>query len=158
MSRSVLWVEDDTDDAYLIGRAITKAGLDQPKLVTDGGEAVAYLSGNGKFADRSTYPFPSLILLDLKLPKMSGFEVLEWLRKQPELRRIPVVIFTSSNAISDIDRAYDLGANAYLLKSVSHQDLVEGLKRVSAFWLDLNLNPSVPSREVALSAGASESQ
>ncbi len=154
MISPVLWVEDDANDAFLIGRAIRKAGLEQPNLVTDGAEAVAYLSGTGIYADRDLYPFPSLVLLDLKLPKMSGFEVLQWIRKHPASRRLPVIIFTSSNTAMDIDRAYDLGANAYLLKSVDHTDLVEALRRLRAFWLELNLHPSIPSHEVAVKPGA----
>jgi len=149
MSNTVLWVEDDADDVLLIGRAIRKAGLDQPALARDGREAVAYLSGSGEFADREAHPFPSLILLDLKLPKMSGFEVLQWIRERPELRRIPVVMFTSSKEKADVDRAYDLGANAYLLKSVDHEDLVQALTRVREFWLDLNVNPTRPTPEIA---------
>lgn len=152
MNHSILWVEDDGDDAFLIGRAIKKAGLDQPMLVTDGGEAVAYLSGTGKYSDRAAHPMPSLVLLDLKLPRMSGFEILQWIRERQDLRRIPVIMFTSSKEKTDIDRAYDLGANAYLLKSVDHEDLVEALKRLRAFWLDLNLNPSTAVRESASTA------
>jgi len=142
MNVPVLWVEDDADDVLLIGRAIRKAGLDQPSLVRDGAEAVAYLSGSEKYADRVAYPLPALILLDLKLPRMSGFEVLSWIRQRSEIRRLPVVMFTSSREACDIDRAYGLGANAYLLKSVDHDDLVEALRRVRAFWLELNLNPT----------------
>src|SRR6185436_11152458 len=150
MSNTVLWVEDDADDVLLIGRALRKAGLDQPALARDGREAVAYLSGDGKYADRAAHPFPSLILLDLKLPKMSGFEVLRWIRERPEVCRVPVVMFTSSRERADIDRAYDLGANGYLIKSVDHDDLVEALKRVRKFWLDLNINPARPVHEIAI--------
>ena len=148
MSHTVLWVEDDEDDVLLISRAIRKAGLAPPALVRDGREAVGYLSGSGKFADRLAHPFPSIILLDLKLPKMSGFEVLRWIRERPEVCRVPVIMFTSSSEMADVDRAYALGANAYLLKSVDHEDLVEALKRVHAFWLDLNLPPSLPLHEI----------
>jgi CheY-like chemotaxis protein len=144
MSRTILWVEDDRNDAFLIGRAIRKAGLDQPNLVTDGREAVEYLSGSGKYGDREAHPLPSLILLDLKLPKMSGFEVLQWVRANPAFCRIPVIMFTSSKETVDVDRAYQLGANAYLLKSVDHENLVEALKVVRAFWLNLNLSPTLP--------------
>src|SRR5688572_30658149 len=101
MSHTMLWVEDDADDVLLIGRAIRKAGLAAPFLVGDGREAVEYLSGSGKYADRLAHPFPSIILLDLKLPKMSGFEVLNWIRKRPELCRIPVIMFTSSRERAD---------------------------------------------------------
>lgn len=152
MSHTMLWVEDDADDVLLIGRAIRKAGLPVPSLVRDGREAVEYLSGAGKYADRLAHPFPSIILLDLKLPRMSGFEVLGWIRERTELCRIPVIMFTSSREKADVDRAYALGANAYLLKSVDHEDLVEALKRVQAFWLDLNLHPSLPVHEVGVTA------
>ena len=151
MSHTMLWVEDDADDVLLIGRAIRKAGLPVPAVVRDGKEAVEYLSGSGKYADRAAHPFPSIILLDLKLPRMSGFEVLAWIRERTELCRIPVIMFTSSQERMDVDRAYALGANAYLVKSVDHEDLVEALKRVQAFWLDLNLPPSLPVQEVGVS-------
>jgi CheY-like chemotaxis protein len=152
MSTKILWVEDDPNDVLLIGRAIRKAELDPPALARDGYEAVAYLSGSGAFADRHTYPFPTLVLLDLKLPKMSGFEVLRWIREHEETSRIPVVMFTSSRERADIDRAYALGANAYLLKSVDQEQLVEALRRLRAFWMDLNLNPSGPTREITTAA------
>jgi len=150
MSAKILWVEDDPDDVLLIGRAIRKAGLEPPALVRDGREAVAYLSGAEPYTDRRVHPFPSLILLDLKLPRMSGFELLQWIREHEEISRTPVVMFTSSREKSDIDQAYRLGANAYLLKSVDHDHLVETLRRLRAFWLELNLHPSEPSREIIL--------
>jgi CheY-like chemotaxis protein len=156
MTAKILWVEDDLDDVHLIGRAIRRAGIEPPALARDGREALAYLSGSGPYADRSMHPFPTLVLLDLKLPKMSGFEVLQWIREHEETSRIPVVMFTSSKERADIDRAYSLGANAYLLKSVGHEQLLEALKQVRAFWLDLNLNPSVPVREIVPAASESE--
>lgn len=149
MSLTILWVEDDADDVLLITRAIQKIGFVQPALARDGKEAVDYLSGEGKYADRDAYPFPSIILLDLKLPKMSGFEVLQWIRERPDLCRIPVLMFTSSRERIDVDRAYELGANAYLVKSVDHSDLMETLKKFRAFWMDLVLHPTVPDHRLA---------
>jgi CheY-like chemotaxis protein len=152
MSHPVLWVEDDADNILLIGRAMGKAGLGRPAIARDGREAVDYLSGAERFANRDAYPFPTFILMDLKLPKMTGLEVLQWIRAQPGIRRVPVIMFTSSQERSDIDRAYALGANAYLSKSVDHVRLVETLKSVRAFWMDLNLNPSTPVHESATTA------
>jgi len=150
MIHTILWVEDDADDVLLISRAIKKAGLDQPALARDGKEAVEYISGSGKYAGRDRFPMPSLVLLDLKLPRMSGFEVLQWIREQSDWCRMPVIMFTSSKERSDVDRAYALGANAYLLKSVEHHHLVEALKAVRAFWLDLTLHPTLPAQTIVV--------
>ena len=112
---SILLVEDDYNDILLIQRAFRKAEIQQSMLqVTDGDEAIAYLSGEGQYTDRQTYPIPSLILLDLKLPRRSGLEVLAWIRQQTKLKRLLVVVLTSSQENSDLNRAYDLGANSYL--------------------------------------------
>lgn len=138
----VLLVEDNPDDVLLIRRAFHKANLLNPiHVVVDGDEAVAYLSGEGEYEDRSTHPLPVLILLDLKLPKRSGHEVLEWLRAQEGLRRIPVAVLTSSKESADVNRAYDLGANAYLLKPVEFEALIELVKATNMFWLILNEPP-----------------
>jgi CheY-like chemotaxis protein len=140
----ILLVEDSDDDQILMRRAFTQANLANPiHGVSDGDEAVAYLSGEGKYADRETYPLPILILLDLKLPKRSGDEVLQWLRAQPGLKRVPVAILTSSNEAVDINRAYDLGANAYLVKPVGFESLVELVKSLNLFWLILNEGPDM---------------
>lgn len=139
MPGSMLLVEDDPNDILLMERAVRKAGISVPLgIVRDGEEAVAYLSGSSKFADRDSHPLPVFILLDLKLPKLSGFEVLRWLRAQPELRRIPVIVFTSSKEKHDIARTYDLGANAYLIKPAAFNDLVELVKTISLFWMFAN--------------------
>ncbi|RMD93131.1 MAG: response regulator, partial [Calditrichaeota bacterium] len=116
---TVLIVEDDPNDVLLIRRAFQKAKILNPlQFVNDGEQAVQYLSGLPPFADSEKYPAPVLLLLDLKLPKKSGFEVLEWLQQQNTLHRLPVVVLTSSNQSSDINHAYDLGANSYLVKPV----------------------------------------
>jgi CheY-like chemotaxis protein len=142
--QTVLLVEDNPDDALLTRRAFTKAGI--PKLlqvVEDGERAVAYLAGNGDFADRDRFPLPLLVLLDLKLPRRSGFEVLEWLRVQPGLRRLPVVVLTSSDQSADVNRAFDLGANSYLVKPVKFDALLDMVKALNLYWLLLNEKPEL---------------
>jgi CheY-like chemotaxis protein len=106
--------------------------------------AIEYLSGEGNFANRKLHPLPSLVLLDLKMPRKSGFEVLSWIRNHPKLKRTLIFIFTSSRHQEDIDRAYELGANAFLVKPVGFERLVEELKAVEQ-WLNLNEKPTLPT-------------
>ncbi|MGB6298133.1 MAG: response regulator [Rivularia sp. (in: cyanobacteria)] len=142
----ILLVEDDSNDILFIQRAFRRSKLEKPmQIVRDGDEAVAYLSGKGDYADRNLYPLPSMILLDLKLPRRSGLEVLEWLRQQPVIKRIPVVILTSSKENIDVDRAYDIGVNSYLLKPVNYNALNDMIETLNAFWLKLNCYPSIAS-------------
>ena len=113
----ILLAEDNSTDVLLIRRAFEKvAVLNRVEVVKDGEQATAYLAGEGHYADRQRYPWPSLVLLDIKLPKKSGFDVLSWMRREPASRRVPVVMFTSSAQPGDIARAYDAGANAYHVK------------------------------------------
>ena len=140
----MLLVEDDPNDILLIQRAFAKACLVNPlKVVRDGEEALNYLSGSGEFADRGRYPLPSLILLDLKLPRKSGLEILQWLRQQPALKHIPVIVLTSSKESSDVSRAYDLGANSYLVKPVGLGPLEDLLRALGLYWLVHNARPEV---------------
>jgi CheY-like chemotaxis protein len=133
----VLVVEDNPDDVLFIRRAFTKAKLANPlRFARNGEEAVAYLMGQGAYADRNAYPLPLLILLDLKLPRMSGLEVLEWRRRQaPQLQRIPVVVLTSSRETDDVNRAYELGANTYLMKPVALDGLLGLVKQLGVYWM-----------------------
>lgn len=141
----ILLVEDDANDALLIQRAFRKANLANPVVrVEDGEAAVAYLGAQAPYADRAAHPLPALVLLDLNLPRRSGLEVLEWLRGQPGLRRIPVVVLTSSRESRDVNRAYDLGANSYLLKPVAAEALFEMVQTLKLYWLLLNQHPEVP--------------
>lgn len=141
-SKRVLIAEDDPSDVFLLQRAFTSAGIPANlHFVRDGQEAIDYLGGESKFADRGAYPLPDLMLLDLKMPRLNGFDVLEWLRKQPGLRRLLVTILTSSDQARDIDRAYDLGANSYLLKPHGSQELSELVLRLQRYWLELNQRP-----------------
>lgn len=139
---TVLLVEDDPDDVLLIRRAFAKAGLlASMELVGDGERAIQYLSGAEPFVSRERFPLPVVVLLDLKLPKRSGFEVLEWLRSQPGLRRIPVVVLTGSAQSSDVNRAFDIGANSYLVKPVGLEALTDIMKTLNLYWLLMNERP-----------------
>jgi DNA-binding response OmpR family regulator len=141
---TVLLVEDDPNDVLLVKRAFRKASLANPiQVVNDGEAAVAYLAGRGNFRDREQYPLPMFMLLDLKLPRKSGLEVLVWLREQPQLKRLPVVVLTSSSEVGDINLAYDLGANSYLVKPVAFEHLLNLVKAIHLYWVTLNINPKV---------------
>lgn len=138
----ILLVEDSEDDQTLIRRAFAKAKLSNPlHIVDDGDKAVAYLSGSGIYADRDKHPLPTIILLDLKLPRRSGHEVLAWLRAEASLPRIPVVVLTSSAETADVKRAYDLGANSYLVKPVAFDGLIEMVRNLGVYWLVMNELP-----------------
>ncbi len=139
---SVLLVEDDSNDVLFIQRAFRQVNAFSPiQIVKDGDEAVDYLSGQGEYADRDSHPLPALILLDLKLPRRSGIEVLSWMKEQPVIRRIPVVILTSSKENVDINRTYDLGISSYLVKPVSFEALSNMIVALDAYWLQLNEYP-----------------
>lgn len=140
----VLIAEDNPNDVELLRLALKKAGVEHPlRIVGDGQEAVDYLAGRGKFADRSAYPFPDVILLDIKMPKMSGLEVLQWVKAHPECAVIPTVIFTASSQESDIKDAYQLGANGYLVKPSTFDELVRRIKLMFEFW-SICMKPPLP--------------
>ncbi|WP_338766484.1 response regulator [Massilia sp. METH4] len=136
----LLLVEDNPDDVLLARRALKKAGLPVAmQIVEDGDEAVAYLDGTGRFADRGRHPLPGLVLLDLKLPRRPGLEVLRWVRDQAALDTTPVVVLTSSSEDEDIQKAYALGANSYLQKPVAFNGLVQLLGVLDLYWFKNNL-------------------
>jgi CheY-like chemotaxis protein len=136
---TILLVEDNEDDADLILYAFQKAGIENPVTrVVHGDAAVDYVEGTGMFSDRARHPRPALILLDLKLPRRSGLEVLKAIRDNEVARHTPVVILTSSDHDTDIKRAYDLSANAYLVKPVSRDALLAMVQTLEAFWIKLN--------------------
>src|SRR5882724_10527721 len=113
-SLSILVAEDLPEDAEILRLAFLSAGVNVPlHFVKDGVEAIEYLKGEQHFGDRSKHPLPTLLLLDLKMPRLDGFDVLDWLRLQPGLRRLLVVVLTSSDMPDDVNRAYELGANSY---------------------------------------------
>jgi CheY-like chemotaxis protein len=141
----VLLVEDEPNDVFLIERAFRKCDFQHAlHSVNDGEQAVAYLSGVREFADRQAFPLPTLVLLDLKLPRRSGLEVLAWLRNRHDsLRRLPVVVLTSSKQSSDVNRAYELGANSYLVKPVAFDGLLELVKALNGYWIRFNEKPEL---------------
>src|SRR5207245_7487111 len=122
----ILLVEDREDDIILIRRAFTKGNVLNPlQVVRDGDEAIAYLSGQGRYSNRAEYPLPDLVLLDLKMPRVDGFEVIRWIREQPGLKALRFVVLTSSDEMRDVNLAYQLGANSFLVKPVKFADFVQ---------------------------------
>ena len=147
--RNILLVEDDSADALLIRRALEKTGLDFKLLrLKHGDEAIDFLRGASPFTDRESQPLPDVILLDIKLPRRSGFEVLQWIRSQSAaLSRVPVVMLTSSRHSVDVNRAYDLRANGYLTKPETAHQLQEMLMDFKKYWLRWNERPEVGVEE-----------
>ena len=146
--KTILLVEDESSDAELLIRAFKKAGVQNPIRHLDNGDAALfYLQGIDTYVDRDKNPLPALILLDLKLPGMSGLELLRWLRQQKDLRRIPVLILTSENDARLMDAAYDAGANSYLLKSVSPDEIERVVNLITNYWLNLNESPLIVARK-----------
>jgi CheY-like chemotaxis protein len=125
----LLLVDDDPEDLFLLQRALKKAGIDLPqRIATNGEQAITYLSGTGTFADREAFPIPQAVLLDLKMPFVSGFEVLEWIRARPQLSGVQVTVLTGSSIDRDRQRALDLGAKGYLIKPATPAMLREVLR------------------------------
>jgi CheY-like chemotaxis protein len=145
-AQTFLLAEDSENDVFLMHRAFRASGIPNPlHVVPDGEETVAYLKGEGQYNDRAKHPLPSVVLLDLNLPRKNGFEVLSWIRQQPTLKRIVVIILTASNRGADADRAYDLGANFYLTKPNKFEELVK-MARSLHEWLQLNHFPSLTGK------------
>jgi CheY-like chemotaxis protein len=140
MPDTILLVEDSPHDVLFMTRALQKAGLENSlRVVEDGQQAIDYLSGKDKYADRGANPLPLLVLLDLKLPYVPGLEVLRWIRSQPALSKTIVVVLTSSDHPADIKASYALGANSFLSKPSNPDDLPELIKSVIDYWLKRNV-------------------
>jgi CheY-like chemotaxis protein len=140
--QTIVLVEDNEDDVALLRRAFQRAAIANPlHVVGDGEAAMQYLAGEGGHADHTQHPLPALMLLDLRLPRYSGFEVLAWLRNQPGLKRLVTVILTSSPQTADIAQAYDLGANSYLVKPGTPSDLVAMVHTLHLYWIAYNTIP-----------------
>ena len=142
-SDPILHVEDREEDVFLLNYAFRRADIINPvHVVADGKQAVEYLGGVGKFADRAKFPLPCLILLDLQLPYKMGLDVLEWIRQQSSLKTIIVIVLSSSIHEGDIRRAYELGTNAFLVKPSSADTLADMCRALKHFWLMHNQGPS----------------
>jgi CheY-like chemotaxis protein len=132
---TILLVEDEENDATLVRMAFQKNKILNPvQWVGDGLEAIAYLNGEGIYADRGLYPFPEVLILDLKMPRMGGLELLTWIRENPEYRVIPTIIMTSSRQDRDVEKAYELGANTYMVKPASFEELAKIVKLAHEYW------------------------
>jgi CheY-like chemotaxis protein len=140
--RCILYVEDDDNDVFFLRLAFSTAGIvDSLHVVRDGQEAVEYLEGAGVYADRKTYPLPSLVLLDLQLPLRDGMEVLKWIRTTHALKGLVVIMFTSSHHPRDLDTAYELGVNSFVVKPMTISDRAQFARELKAWWLQRNQLP-----------------
>src|SRR5918992_3389842 len=140
----ILIAEDSPDDVLMLQRAFRDAVIETPlHFVANGEEAIAYLKGDGKFANRAEYPVPDLLLLDLKMPRTNGFEVLEWLQQEPSLAPLRTVVLTTSDDIWDVNRAYTLGANSFLVKPLDFTDFKNTIQSIYNYWLSLDRSPEV---------------
>ena len=153
----ILQVEDDEHDIYFLKYVFNKAGINnRVRIAKDGEQAIEYLSGIGPYADRTASPVPSLVLLDLNLPRKSGLEVLKWIREQPSLRTIVVVVLTSSSDPGDVRRSYELGANSFVVKSADLDERVEFANNLKAWWLHFNEFAPVFQAASMLPSGSSD--
>ncbi|MBJ6750273.1 response regulator [Geomonas anaerohicana] len=141
---TILLVDSDQDQAHFTRLALQRVGVITPvQSARDGEEAIGYLSGSGAFQDRESYPMPVLMLLDLKLPHISGVGLLSWLREQPALKRLPVVVLTAPVPPADLNRAYELGCNSFLFKPNSFNALLVMMQNLVQYWLGLNVAPEL---------------
>ena len=138
---AVLLAEDDENDIFLMRRAFEKAGIPNPlTVVHNGREAVDYLAGKGDYKDRQKHPMPGLLLLDIKMPQMDGFDVLKWLRANRQFDTLPVVVLTSSKLQGDVDKSREYGVYDYRVKPQNFEDLARLLDDVRKCWLDERFN------------------
>jgi CheY-like chemotaxis protein len=148
----ILVAEDELGDVLLLQRAFAKAEVKAPvHFARDGQEVLDYLQGTHPFENPVEHPLPNLLLLDLELPRINGFEVLQWLREHRAFRCLPVVVFSSSDQPQDITRAYALGANSYIIKPLDPDELVRLVERLQNYWLQINAPPSESAERAPVS-------
>jgi CheY-like chemotaxis protein len=132
---TILLLEDTEEDVILMKRALRKNGISNPvQVLSDGQEGIEYMQGVGKFSDRLKFPMPDVVILDIKMPRKSGLEFLEWMHDHPELRVIPTVVLSSSHADSDVARAYSLNANTYFVKPNNFDEFVKLVGVMEQYW------------------------
>lgn len=142
----ILVVEDDATDFFLLKRALEKNGIDNPiHWIRDGLHAIDYLQGVGAYADREQHPLPKVIILDLKMPRLGGLELLDWIKSHPELSILPVLVMSSSNLPDDVERAYALGASSFFMKPSTFEDLQKMTKSIHEYWVQC-VEPQLPRR------------
>jgi CheY-like chemotaxis protein len=143
----ILMADDDTDDCLMTREALATAGLrNELRTVSDGQELMEYLLHQGKYTDPASAPRPGLILLDLNMPRKNGHEALQEIKSHPDLKRIPVVILTTSQAEQDIYATYSQGANSYIAKPVSFENLVKIMETIGSYWLEIVTPPGGEER------------
>ncbi len=139
----ILFAEDDEDQAFLTTRAFKEAGVRHPLVVvSDGNVAIDYVAGHGRYSDRAVHPLPCLALMDQKLPGCSGLDVLQWIRTQSPICTLPVLMLSASNFDGDVQAAYLLGANGYLVKPVNFEEMLAMAVAIKEYWLTFNRAPS----------------
>ena len=144
---TIMLVEDQASDSLLVRRAFEKAGVQNPiQLVEHGDVALSYLEGIGEYENRTKYPLPIFILLDLKLPGMMGLQILKWIRMRKELRLIPVIVLTDSENESDVKAAYEAGANSFLRKPGNRGEVSRVIELIQRYWLEHNVVPQLVLR------------
>jgi CheY-like chemotaxis protein len=130
----ILVAEDQPDDAFLFEHTFAGLGIVDYYIARDGLEIIQYLEGKAHFSNRSLYPYPSCLLLDLKMPRVSGFDLLEWMQRHHEHRLVPTVVISASPHPADVRRAYELGANSYFSKCTKLQDMIRILSLIEEYW------------------------
>jgi len=152
----ILLAEDDEDHVLLVRRAFKNARLLNPLCVVRNGEAaIAYLEGRGVYANRAEYPLPSLLLLDLKMPRRDGFEVLKLVRAHPKLSALRVVVLTTSSDMRDVNLAYQLSANSFLTKPTDFAQFVKLVEALQGYWLWVSKEPEI-ERGISLESGTEQ--
>jgi CheY-like chemotaxis protein len=152
MSEPILVVDDFEGDARLLAWLLKRAGIQNPTTILENGlRAISYLKGEGVYADRIRYPLPAVIFLDLRMPRMDGYEVLDWLQRQPQLKPILVIALSALTEPSDINRAYEMGARSFLAKPCTLEDLANLQKVFPGYWkVSAPANPSLSALEYSI--------